>query len=73
MDLFFRSFASLGSVFLTTGEVKSPIQFAVRRFGARYLLETSLESLVLPTRRNKKTARIINGKTRERERERECI
>ena len=46
---------------------------AVRRFVARYLLET-LESLVLPTRRNKKTARIIYGKNqRERERERECI
>lgn len=42
---------------------------AVRRFVARYLLETSLESLVLPTRRNKKTARIINGKN-QRERER---
>lgn len=41
---------------------------AVRRFVARYLLETSLESLVLPTRRNKTTARIIYGKN-----QRECI
>lgn len=44
---------------------------AVRRFVARYLLET-LESLVLPTRRNKKTARIIYGKN-QRERERESV
>ena len=51
------------------GEKSNPTEafVAVRRFVARYLLET-LDSLVLPTRRNKKTARIINGKN-----QRECI
>lgn len=73
MDLFFSFVCVAGFCFFDygAGEKSNPTGafVAVRRFVARYLLETSLESLVLPTRRNKKTARIINGKN-QRERER---